>query len=247
MANKAKETKTFPGYVLKADEDSGIVEAYVSIMGIIDDDIPPDLIELGAFSKTIRERGPAGIRRIRVLHQHRWDEIIGKPLVMAEHDRSQLPNSVLERYPEATGGLFTQTQFVLDVQRAREDFALLKAEAANEWSIGFDTMDSEWDQDEEGNEFRRIKEIRLWEYSPVTWGANPGTVTTDVKEAVDSRDEDVPLIESTELDKHSEDEAEPVTPLTSDGAAQFKEIKVDQVKIVKRIRVREFLLRWKDE
>ena len=183
MANKAKETKTFPGYVLKADEDSGIVDAYVSIMGIIDDDRPPDLIEQGAFAKTIQERGPAGLNKIRVLWQHSWSQVIGLPLVITEHDRSKLPKEVLDRYPEATGGLFTQTQFVLDVQQGREAFALYKAGAMSEWSIGFDTINYEWMQDEDENEFRRLKELRLWEYSPVTWGANPATVTTDVKEA----------------------------------------------------------------
>lgn len=185
MRNKAKETKTFPGYVLKADQDSGIVEAYVSIMGIIDDDNPPDLIEQGAFKKSVQERGPAGSNRIRVLWQHAWDNVIGLPLVIKEHGRKQLPGEVLARYPEASGGLFTRTQFILDVQQAREAFALYKSGAMSEWSIGFDNLDSVFDQDEEGKTFRRIKEIRLWEYSPVTWGANPGTITTDVKYGVE--------------------------------------------------------------
>jgi len=182
MANKAKETKTFPGYILKADEDSGVVDAYVSIMGIIDDDSPPDMIMQGAFAKTIQERGPIGANKIRVLWQHSWRDVIGLPLALEEHDRSQLPAEVLKRYPEATGGLFTRTQFVLDVQQAREAFALYKAGAMSEWSIGFDTINYEWDQDDNEQEFRRLRELRLWEYSPVTWGANPATVTTDVKE-----------------------------------------------------------------
>ena len=224
MANKAKETKTFPGYVLKADKDSGIVDAYVSIMGIVDDDRPPDLIEQGAFSKTIQERGPAGLNKIRVLWQHAWNNVIGLPIVIAEHDRNQLPADVLERYPEATGGLFTRTQFVLDVQQGREAFALYKAGAMSEWSIGFDTINYEWIQDEDENEYRILKELRLWEYSPVTWGANPATVTTDVKEAIDDRDEEIPLIEPTELDKHLKDGAEPATPLTPDKAARLTEV-----------------------
>ena len=119
-----RETKIFPGYVLKADEDTGIVDAYVSVMGIVDEDIPPDMIENGAFTKTIQERGPAGANKIRVLHQHNWTEVVGKPLSLVEHTREQLPAELIEQYPEATGGLFTRTQFILDVQRAREDFAL---------------------------------------------------------------------------------------------------------------------------
>ena len=219
-----KETKIFPGYVLKADEDTGIVDAYVSVMGIIDEDVPPDMIELGAFNKTIKERGPAGANKIRVLHQHRWDEVVGKPLSLVEHGRDQLPADLLKKYPEATGGLFARTQFILDVQRAREDFALYKAGAMSEWSIGFDTMDADLDKTN-GESFRRIKEVRLWEYSPVTWGANQATITTNVKE-VDKRD-DVPLVEPSV--EHLQDEAEPSTTLTSCEAARLKQDGVETV------------------
>ena len=219
-----KETKIFPGYILNTDEDTGIVEAYVSIMGIVDEDIPPDMIELGAFKKTIKERGPAGANKIRVLHQHKWDEVVGLPLLLKEHSRNKLPAELLEKYPEATGGLFTRTQFVLDVQRAREDFALYKAGAMSEWSIGFDTMDADLDKTN-GESFRRIKEVRLWEYSPVTWGANQATITTNVKE-VDKRD-DVPLVEPSV--EHLQDEAEPSTTLTSCEAARLKQDGVETV------------------
>ena len=215
-----KETKRFPGYVMKADEDSGIVEAYVSVMGIVDEDIPPDMIEAGAFKKTIQERGPAGSNKIRVLHQHRWDEVVGKPVELVEHSRDQLPAELLEKYPDATGGLFAKTQFILDVQRAREDFALYKAGAMDEWSIGFDTLDADWDKSDES--FRRIKEVRLWEYSPVTWGANQATITTNVKEA-DTQGDDALLAEPSESDEHLQDKAEPPTALTLCEAARLKQ------------------------
>lgn len=177
---KTKETKIFPGHTLALDAETGIVEAYVSIMGILDDDEPPDLIELGAFAKTLQERGPAGANRIRVLWQHWWEKVIGIPLVLVEHGRDLLPQSVLMKFPEATGGLYAKTQFVLDVQQGREAYALYKAGAMAEWSIGFDSITSQWEKLNDLS-FRRLKELRLWEYSPVTWGANPGTVTTSVK------------------------------------------------------------------
>jgi HK97 family phage prohead protease len=214
-----KEIKRFPGYVLKADKDTGIVEAYVSVMGIVDEDIPPDMIENGAFKKTIQERGPAGSNKIRVLHQHRWDEVVGLPLELVEHGRDQLPAELLEKYPDATGGLFTKTQFVLDVQRAREDFALYKAGAMDEWSIGFDTLDSDMDKGTDDESFRRIKEVRLWEYSPVTWGANQATITTNVKD--NEQVEDDLLVEPSV--EHLQDEAEPQKALTSCEAARLKQ------------------------
>lgn len=179
--------KILPSTTMSFDAETGVVDAYVSITGILDDDTPPDLIELGAFGKSIGERGPNGAKRIRSLWQHDWREVIGQPVLLEEHGRERLPESVLARFPQASGGLFAKTQFVLEVQRGREAYALYKAGAMDEWSIGFDPVISQFEKAAalraDGREvtFRRIKEARLWEYSPVTWGANPGTTTTAVK------------------------------------------------------------------
>ena len=176
-------TKALPSFTKAMDAENGIVEAYVSIFGIPDMDNPPDVIQLGAFTKTIQERGPAGARKIRVLRQHHWSEVIAKPLLIVEHTRDMLPPELLAVYPKATGGLFTRTEFVMDVQQGRETYALYKAGAMDEWSIGFDRLQYEMLRDDDGDEYRLNKEIKLWEYSPVTWGANPATITTDVKQA----------------------------------------------------------------
>ena len=176
-------TKIFPSFTKSMDAETGIVEAYVSIMGIKDLDRPPDVIQMGAFVKTIQERGPQGARKIRVLHQHWYDSVIGVPLTLVEHPRELLPEELLAVYPEATGGLFARTQFVMDVQLGRETYALYKAGAMDEWSIGFDALQFEYiKSEEEADTHRLLKEIKLWEYSPVTWGMNPGTVTTGVKD-----------------------------------------------------------------
>jgi uncharacterized protein len=180
MAERVKEHKILPSQTLGMDPETGVVDAYVSIMGILDDDDPPDLIENGAFVKSAMERGPSGANRIRTLWQHDWQEVVGRPLAIAEHPRDALPEKVLAKFPGATGGLYAKTQFVLGVQRGRESYELYKAGAMDEWSIGFDAITTQWEKANEVT-YRRIKEIKLWEYSPVTWGANPGTTTTSVK------------------------------------------------------------------
>lgn len=139
-----------------------------------------DIVEPGAFKKTIKERGPAGSNRIRVLWQHSMREVIGRPLTLEEHPRDLLPDELQKKYPLASGGLFTKTQIVMDVQRGREAFALYKSGAMDEWSIGFNSMD-EWFEERDKVTFRHLREIRLWEYSPVTWGANEATTTVSVK------------------------------------------------------------------
>ena len=174
-------TKIFPSFTKSLDAETGIVEAYVSVFGIMDQDDPPDIIELGAFAKTIQERGPAGARKIRVLHQHTWKDVIGMPLALVEHTRDMLPPELLALFPAATGGLFARTQFAMDVQLGRETYALYKMGAMDEWSIGFDYIQSEFVR-VDGVEARLNKELKLWEYSPVTWGCNQATVTTAVKQ-----------------------------------------------------------------
>jgi HK97 family phage prohead protease len=103
------------------------------------------------------------------------------PLALVEHTRDMLPPELLALFPAATGGLFARTQFAMDVQLGRETYALYKMGAMDEWSIGFDYLQSEFVR-VDGVEARLNKELKLWEYSPVTWGCNQATVTTAVKQ-----------------------------------------------------------------
>lgn len=178
--SKKREEKISTGYTVKADTETGILKAYVSIFGIEDDSWMNDIIEPGAFKKTIAERGPGGANKIRVLWMHQVREVIGRPLLLEEHSRDLLPEFIREKYPLASGGLYAETQLVMEVQRAREAFALYRAGAMDEWSIGFDPIDERF-EDTDKRTIRRLREIKLWEYSPVTWGANPATTTIEVK------------------------------------------------------------------
>ncbi|MGI6730432.1 MAG: HK97 family phage prohead protease [Anaerovoracaceae bacterium] len=228
MDNKQMTTKIFPSFTKSMDAETGIVEAYVSLMGIKDLDSPPDVIQMGAFAKTIQERGPQGARKIRVLHQHKWDRVIGTPLTLVEHTRDMLPPELLALYPEATGGLFARTQFVMDVQLGRETYALYKAGAMDEWSIGFDTLQFEYLKSEEEDTYRILKELKLWEYSPVTWGMNPATVTTAVKAdssklIADSKEEDD---DETNSDGGAEPHEDALTP-TREMAMKLKQLEID--------------------
>jgi len=179
---KERETKTFQGYTVKADSETGIVDAYCSVYGVIDS--VNDVVEFGAFRKTITERGPQGSKKIRVLWQHEIKKVIGKPLVMEEHRRDVLPLDLQNRYPEATGALFCRTKFNLDVQQGREAFALYRDDDMDEWSFGFDEIVKR-DQKIDGRSIRRLLEVRQWEYSPVTWGANEATITVSTKSNIE--------------------------------------------------------------
>lgn len=193
-----------------------------------------DIVEPGAFKKTIKERGPAGSNRIRVLWQHSIREVIGRPLTLEEHSRDLLPEELQKKYPAASGGLFTRTQIVMDVQRGREAFALYKNGAMDEWSIGFNSMD-EWFEEHDKVTFRHLREIRLWEYSPVTWGANEATTTVSVKSNVMTMLEEVsrehPEYTDRQLISAVEKRLSPELPATSQERPQQRKHGVESLRV----------------
>lgn len=177
-------------FVLKADQGTGVVEAIVNVYGIVDHGT--DVVEYGAATKTIQERP----RAIRVLDNHNTFSVldtIGTCLEIKEISRVELPAEVLAKYPEATGGLWTKTQFLMETPEGAGAYIRLVAKAISEFSIGFDIIKAErekrmWRGEEKT--VRVIKEIRLWEYSAVLWGQNPGTTPTSIMGASSSKEYD---------------------------------------------------------
>lgn len=182
-AGQRFEQKTMPTVVKEIDAEHGIVQHYVAIMGNLDDG--NDIIMPGAFTKTVAENA----RRVRVLDCHNTDSVlrvVGRPLALREVGRAELPAAVLEVAPDATGALLATTQYALDTKNGREVFELIKGGYLPETSIGFDTLQEDYEQqlDAKGKPrtVRLLKEIRLWEYSNVLWGMNPATATVSAKE-----------------------------------------------------------------
>lgn len=138
------ERKAFPLQV-KEVGDSGEFSGYLSVFG--NEDSYGDVVDPGAFAKTITDRKAP----VPVLWQHYSDEPIGVYTKMTEDDH----------------GLYVEGQLALGVQRAREAHELLKLKAVNGLSIGFTTVKDVIDAG-----VRRIKEVKLWEGSIVTFPAN---------------------------------------------------------------------------
>lgn len=185
--HKAQVIKTFPVEVINVDEAEGIVEAVVNVFGVVDDGL--DEIIGGAFDKTLDEQFVKAAR-VRVLDSHNFRSarsVIGKPLEIRELSRAELKAmapQVLEKYPDATGGLYTKTQYALTTENASDIFKLIAGGFLGEYSIGFDITEHKFvKRDVDGVErtVRQIRQVRLWEYSPVVWGMNPATATVGVK------------------------------------------------------------------
>jgi len=206
----AREYKQLPFYVQKLDSDQGVVDAIVAVMGNVDHQ--RDIIDNGAFTKTIKERGG----KIRVLDNHNTGsvkDVVGKPILFHELSRDGLPQELLQEHPDATGGLFASIQFLMDTPEGRGVFSRIKSGAINEYSIGYDALDTMIDtaRDNEGNDIkvRRLKTIRLWEISPVIFAANDATVTVGAKSTADIEEEPKAKEPEKEEDENDKDEKDP--------------------------------------
>jgi uncharacterized protein len=137
------------------DEEQNIFEGYASVFRNVDHH--GDVIEPGAFTKTIQERG----HKVKVLWQHDPFTPIGKAIHLEEDNH----------------GLFVRAK-IFDTTAGRDAMTLIKGGVIDELSIGYKTIKDEWDK-ERG--VRRIKEVQLFEFSPVTFAANPQAAILSAK------------------------------------------------------------------
>jgi HK97 family phage prohead protease len=153
---KDLETKDLKFSLDGIDEEKGIFRGYASIYGVIDS--YGDVVDKGAFRRTIKDN-----TQFPLLWSHDVQKPIG--IVIPKEDHT---------------GLKVEGHLNLDVQLGRETRSLMKQGAVSGLSIGYQVVKSEPDEVEKAP-VRRLKEIKLWEISPVVFQACPGAVVADVK------------------------------------------------------------------
>ena len=196
MTDRQMERKTFSGIVTKADEEQGVVEAFFAVFGNVDQG--KDIVHPGAFAKTFAERGG----KVKVLDNHQTDSImraIGKPLVLKEVGRDELPGDLLLQNPDATGGAFARVQMLMDTPEGKGAFVRLRDKAVTEWSFGYDALDFDFSTEKQNGgdvNVRNLRQVKLYEISPVLFGMNSATTTVSAKSDGDAEaEDDKPAIE----------------------------------------------------
>lgn len=148
-------TKNTTLEVVDVNEPKGIVTLYASAFGNVDSQ--GDIITKGAYAKTSQEN----MHRIKHLFMHKTSDIIGKPLKMVEDEKGLLVESYItdamngDHRKKYAEGLYT------------------------EHSVGIVPIQQTNNQD--GT--RTLTEVKLYEYSTVTWGANANTPVVGIKSA----------------------------------------------------------------
>jgi HK97 family phage prohead protease len=155
------------GEIKDMSTDKREVAIYLSKFGNIDSD--DDMIQKGAFTKSIIERGPesASNRKIAFLRYHDWEHQIGKFLTLQEDD--------FGLFAVAKCGMSTKGE---DAWQDYQDGII------SEHSIGFQYVADKikWVEDmtiEKGG-YYLITEVKLYEGSAVLFGANDMTPVVEV-------------------------------------------------------------------
>ena len=139
-------------------DDEGVFDGYASVTNVVD--LGGDIVEPGAFTKSLSENDFF--------------------TVLDSHDpRVQLGIAYLQE--DKKGLRVKRGELNMDVARAREVRSLMHQKAIRGISIGYDTIRREYDKDG----YRRLKEIKLYEISPVAFPMNPKANVMNVKSMAD--------------------------------------------------------------
>jgi HK97 family phage prohead protease len=144
-------------FELKSLTAEGTFEGLAAVYGNID--LGGDVIEAGAFSKSISDKGG----EVPILWQHDAREPIG-----------------LGKLSDSREGLVVKGELALESPVAQKAYGLLKRGVLKGLSIGYDAV-----KDRMVDGVRRLSEIKLWEVSLVTFPMNPTAQVTAVKGAED--------------------------------------------------------------
>lgn len=150
------EIKDYVGNVKDVDTVGRRVTGFLTAFNNKDHD--GDIAEKGMFAKTIMERK----NQIFFLNQHKWDQPHGKFAVLEEKEE----------------GLYFESEKLPNTSYSNDVLELYKEGILKEHSYGFVTTKSVQDKERGA---RILKEVKLFEGSNVTVGANSNTPFTGFK------------------------------------------------------------------
>ena len=162
--------KNYNATIKDLDVATGIVTGYFSQFNSID--LDGDVIMPGAFTKTIAERGPDSSKpEIAYLWQHDTYKPLGKLLVLREDNF----------------GLYFEAK-MSDTTWGEDALKLYRDGVITQHSIGYQVIKSVETTMDMEEEVDQIYEVKLWEGSAVTFGANPNTPFTGFKSVEERED-----------------------------------------------------------
>lgn len=143
--------KSFESKAVDIDEKSNVVVVYYAAFG--NKDTYHDVIQPGAFTKTISEWGPNGKDLIYHLKDH-WEEV-SKPKELSQDSYGL---RAVVGFPNTTKGRDTIEEYKYGMWKYH--------------SIGYETM-----KEQKYDDYNDLLELKLYEGSHVKWPANDRAIT----------------------------------------------------------------------
>tara|TARA_Y100001972_G_scaffold97779_1_gene120838 strand:- start:858 stop:2114 length:1257 start_codon:yes stop_codon:yes gene_type:complete len=158
-SNKSIEFKT-------VDDEKGSVEAVFSVYNTLDTD--GDVVIPGAIKSGFKNN------QVPMVFAHKWDQPIGKGVIDTDDDKATFKGS-----------------FFMETEAGKEAYNLAKEMGdLQEWSFGFRINDYEvapFQKDGQDEvDVRYLKDLEVFEVSPVLVGANRETYTLAIKSGEDA-------------------------------------------------------------
>ena len=156
--NKDKKNFSFKSH----NDDTGEVEAVFSIFNRLDTD--GDVVVSDSIKSGFKDN------EVPMVFAHKWDQPIGKGVITSDDEKATFRGN-----------------FFMDTEAGKEAYKLAKAMGdLQEWSFGFKINDYEVkgyisEEMEEEVEARNLKDLTVYEVSPVLVGANRETYTLSIK------------------------------------------------------------------
>ena len=146
---------------IELKDDSGQVEAVFSIFNSLDSD--GDVVMPGAVKSGFKNN------QVPMVWSHKWDMPIGKGTINQDNDKAVFKG-----------------EFFMDTESGKEAYNLVKNMGdMQQWSFGYKVDDSEYAkaEDKDGDDInaRYLKDLTVYEVSPVLVGANQDTYTLAIK------------------------------------------------------------------
>jgi len=158
-------TKTINCSAILETKSSGIEEGrisgYASVFDVVDQQ--GDRIVKGAFQNSM----------------HEWRQKGQMPKMLWQHNVSE-PIGVWKSIQEDEKGLYVEGRLLLDLQKGKEAYALVKENVVDSFSIGFRIVQS---VSGKKKDVRLLTEVDLFEISLVTFAANTSARILNVKDS----------------------------------------------------------------
>ena len=180
--DEQKEKKEFEIELKKSKSKKGAVEAVFSVFNNKDSD--GDVVIPGAVRSGFKSGD------VPMVWSHKWDMPIGKGKIKQDNDKATFEGN-----------------FFMDTEAGKEAYNLVKSMGdLQQWSFGFRVEDSEvgkWQKNADAEEetARYLKDLTVYEVSPVLVGANQETYTMAIKEASEKDELEKKVVDTESMDE----------------------------------------------